>query len=59
MHTDLEKLVAAMAQWLEAAHTRDRAALDAARRSLSEFTARQQPPDTDRVPQCSAQPPAG
>jgi hypothetical protein len=59
MHTDLEKLVVAMAQWLEAAHTRDRAALDEARRRLSEFIAHQEPPDTSRAPGCSAPPPAG
>ena len=58
MYADLEQLVAAMAHWLEAAHTRDRAALDEARRRLSEFMAHQETTDTDPAPQCSAPPPA-
>jgi len=58
MYTDVDKLVQAMAQWLEAAHSGDRAALDEARRRLSEFIAHQKTPDITRVPGCSAQPPA-
>jgi hypothetical protein len=55
---ELEQLVAAMAHWLEAAHTHDRAALDEARRRLGEFIAYYETPDTGPAPQCSAPPPA-
>ncbi len=58
MYADLEQLVAAMAHWLEAAHTHDRTALDEARRRLSEFMAHQETPDTDPAPRYSP-PPSG
>ena len=59
MYADLEQLVAAMAHWLEAAHTHDRAALDEAHRRLGEFMAHQATPDTGPASRYSVPPPAG
>jgi hypothetical protein len=56
IYADLEQLVAAMAHWLEAANTRDRAALDEAYRRLSEFMAHPQAADTGPAPQCRLPP---